>query len=117
MLLHPLGPSAAMCSIFPHLRRRVTHLAYAGVGHTLDIQRPLEYDAVYDLNAIAAKSQSDNSKPNPYEALREVCNGYVVYFSMLGERGTYDCVSVVHADVDDDDHTSDIESLPAMIPW
>ena len=62
-----------MCAIFPHLRRRVTHLAYAGVGHTLDIQRPLNYDAVYDLHALAAKAQPSNPKPDPYEALRDVC--------------------------------------------
>src|SRR5690242_5854427 len=38
------GPSAAAAHFFPYLRPLVQHLAYAGSGHTLDIQRQLGYD-------------------------------------------------------------------------
>lgn len=43
------GPTAAIADFFPHLRRQFHHLAYIGTGHTLDLQRPFAYDAIYDL--------------------------------------------------------------------
>ena len=38
------GPSAAIAQIFKFLREYVHTIAFAGTGHTLDIQRPLYYD-------------------------------------------------------------------------
>src|SRR5262245_45720363 len=45
------GPSAAMAQVFEHLRPRVRYLAFAGGGHTCDIQMQLPYDAVHRLPA------------------------------------------------------------------
>lgn len=45
------GPSAAISEIFPYLRKRISHLGYIGDGHTLDLQRKLSYDAIYDCGA------------------------------------------------------------------
>jgi hypothetical protein len=42
------GPSAAISEIFPYLRNRISHLSYIGTGHTLDLQRKLPYDEVFD---------------------------------------------------------------------
>ncbi len=42
------GPSAAIAEIFPYLRKQIGHLSYIGYGHTLDLQRALPYDNIYD---------------------------------------------------------------------
>lgn len=42
------GPTAAIASFFPQLRGAVETLAYIGEGHSLDLQRPLPYDALYN---------------------------------------------------------------------
>lgn len=44
------GPSAAIGEIFPYLRNRVSHLSYVGRGHTLDLQKKLPYDEVFDCS-------------------------------------------------------------------
>lgn len=43
------GPTAAIADFFPHLREKFSHLAYIGCGHTLDLQRPFAYDAIYEM--------------------------------------------------------------------
>ncbi|MCB1136931.1 MAG: hypothetical protein KDK78_11735 [Chlamydiia bacterium] len=43
------GTTAAIADFFPSLRGEFEHIAFAGSGHTLDLQRGLAYDAVYDL--------------------------------------------------------------------
>src|SRR5262249_44955406 len=45
------GPTAAIADFFPHLRERFDYIVYAGVGHTLHLQRSLPYDEVIDLSA------------------------------------------------------------------
>lgn len=47
------GPSSAIADFFPHLKERFEFVAYAGAGHTLDLQGPLPYDAVYPLQGTA----------------------------------------------------------------
>ncbi|MEI8223875.1 MAG: hypothetical protein WCG20_01990 [bacterium] len=42
------GPAAAIATFFPYLRNDYETLAYMGTRHTLDLQRSLAYDAVYD---------------------------------------------------------------------
>lgn len=43
------GPTAAIADFFPHLRQQFHHVAYIGCGHTLDLQRPFAYDALYEM--------------------------------------------------------------------
>lgn len=42
------GPAAAIATFFPHLRDSFKHIGYLGTRHTLDLQKPLHYDALYD---------------------------------------------------------------------
>ena len=44
------GPPAAVSIVAKHLRPHVEHLSYAGVGHTLDLQRGVGYDEVLDVD-------------------------------------------------------------------
>ncbi|NTW13882.1 MAG: hypothetical protein HGA31_02530 [Candidatus Moranbacteria bacterium] len=44
------GPAAAIATFFPMFRERFGHIAYIGSGHTLDLQRPLPYDDIFDLS-------------------------------------------------------------------
>ncbi len=43
------GPTAAIAEFFPFLRERFATIGYVGTGHTLDLQRPLPYDAIHAL--------------------------------------------------------------------
>ncbi|MEC9290840.1 MAG: hypothetical protein VX730_00390 [Pseudomonadota bacterium] len=42
------GPTAAIASFFPLLKGQVERISYIGDGHSLDLQKPLDYDAIYD---------------------------------------------------------------------
>src|SRR3989338_2071515 len=44
------GPTAAIASFFPHLRKRFACIGYMGKGHTLDLQSDLEYDEIIDIS-------------------------------------------------------------------
>jgi hypothetical protein len=44
------GPSASIASIFPSLRPMIEHLDYVGVGHSLDLQRKLAYDNIFNIS-------------------------------------------------------------------
>ena len=46
------GPTTAIASFFPYLRGRFSHIAYMGEGHTLDLQRSLAYDAIFDSSEM-----------------------------------------------------------------
>lgn len=46
------GPSAAIAEIFPYLRDRIAHLSYIGMGHTLNLQKNLPYDDVYEYGNL-----------------------------------------------------------------
>eukprot|EP00294_Goniomonas_avonlea_P005321 CAMPEP_0114544702 /NCGR_PEP_ID=MMETSP0114-20121206/3014_1 /TAXON_ID=31324 /ORGANISM="Goniomonas sp, Strain m" /LENGTH=811 /DNA_ID=CAMNT_0001729093 /DNA_START=57 /DNA_END=2492 /DNA_ORIENTATION=+ len=59
------GPSAAVGHFFRYLRPRIAHLAYAGLGFTLDIQRQLPYDEVLDLKL--AKTDEDSSAQDTWK--------------------------------------------------
>ena len=49
------GPAAAISIVAKHLRPHLEHLSYAGVGHTLDLQRHVGYDEILDLNPSSPK--------------------------------------------------------------
>lgn len=42
------GPTAAIAEFFPFLRDKIKDLAFIGTGHTLDLQKKLKYDCVYN---------------------------------------------------------------------
>ncbi|MFH1461988.1 MAG: hypothetical protein ABIF12_03520 [bacterium] len=44
------GPTAAVAEFFPYLRDKIKTLDFAGTGHTLDLQRKLSYDNIYNLD-------------------------------------------------------------------
>lgn len=46
------GPTAAIADCFPFLQQSCGRIGYAGRAHTLDLQRKLPYDAVYDLTEL-----------------------------------------------------------------
>lgn len=43
------GPTAAIAECFPHLKSHFAGIGFAGKGHTLDLQRPLAYDHIHNL--------------------------------------------------------------------
>jgi len=65
------GPAAAIAAFASHLRPRCSVLGYAGVGHTLDLQRGLPYDSVHDLTA------------KPLDEWRAVLSGYDAVLTAL----------------------------------
>jgi hypothetical protein len=44
------GPTAAIADCFPFLKERFSTIGFIGSGHTLDLQRPLAYDAIHDVS-------------------------------------------------------------------
>jgi|JI6StandDraft_1071083.scaffolds.fasta_scaffold00109_5 hypothetical protein len=46
------GPTAAIADCFPFLRKHFSTIGFAGTGHTLDLQRPLAYDAIHDVSQL-----------------------------------------------------------------
>ncbi len=49
------GPTAAIADCFPFLREHFSKVGYVGVGFTLDLQRPLPYDAMHDITGVPAE--------------------------------------------------------------
>lgn len=62
------GPTAAIAECFPYLRPLFSTIGFAGRGHTLDLQRPLPYSRVHDLDV---------------EAANEVFAGYDIFVTAL----------------------------------
>ena len=69
------GPSAAVASIFPHVRERFEHIGYVGSGHTLDMQTNLDYDAIYDLSNLKT--------PERDKVIRELSGDYDLFFTAM----------------------------------
>lgn len=46
------GPTAAIADCFPFLRKHFSTIGFVGTGHTLDLQRPLAYDAIHDASQL-----------------------------------------------------------------
>jgi hypothetical protein len=65
------GPTAATASFFPLLKGQVDRISYIGDGHSLDLQRPLAYDEIYDL--------ADMNEEQLIETLQQ----YDVFFTSL----------------------------------
>jgi len=53
------GPTAAIASFFPLLKGQVDCISYIGDGHSLDLQKPLAYDAIYDSGDMSDESLAD----------------------------------------------------------
>ncbi len=69
------GPTAAIADCFPYLRKHFGKVGYVGVGFTLDLQRPLPYDALHDISGVPAQSQD--------AALAEIFSQYDVFLTAL----------------------------------
>ncbi len=72
------GPTAAIASFFPHLRDHFNEIAYIGKHHTLDLQRNLPYDVVYDV--------SDVDKSDYTEKLLSTLSDYDVFLSAMDHK-------------------------------
>lgn len=53
------GPTAAIAALQPLLRDKFAEIAYIGSGHTLDLQRQLPYNAVYDQSKLSTEQQHE----------------------------------------------------------
>lgn len=69
------GPTAAIADVFPFLRGHFAQMGYVGSGHTLDLQRPLAYDAIHDLSGLEA-ADADRE-------LAEIFARYDLFFTAL----------------------------------
>ena len=67
------GPTSAIAEFFPYLRNRIIHLAYIGTGHTLDLQRKLPYDSIYDY--------SDTDSDNRRTQFEKIAKTYDVFIT------------------------------------
>ncbi len=65
------GPTAAIADCFPFLRKQFSTIGFVGTGHTLDLQRPLAYDAIYDASQLSE------------EALKEIFAQYDIFLTAL----------------------------------
>jgi hypothetical protein len=65
------GPTAAIADCFPFLRKHFNTIGFVGTGHTLDLQRPLAYDAIYDVSSLSE------------EALNEIFAQYDIFLTAL----------------------------------
>ena len=68
------GPTAAIADCFPFLRKHFSTIGFVGTGHTLDLQRPLAYDAIHDLSLLdsgACQSTTDRPVETPAETPAE----------------------------------------------
>lgn len=69
------GPTAAIADCFPYLRGHFKHIGYVGAGHTLDLQRPLAYDAIHDLSGLGEDEAES--------AFASICAGYDLFLTAL----------------------------------
>jgi len=56
------GPTAAIASFFPYLRAKVGYLAFVGKNHTLDLQKTLAYDKVFDISGLSSEEEKKELK-------------------------------------------------------
>lgn len=69
------GPSVAVASIFPYLRKRFKNVGFVGKAHTLDVQRKLPYNATFDIS---------NLRPDEEKArLKEIAGNYDLFFTAM----------------------------------
>jgi hypothetical protein len=69
------GPTAAIADCFPFLKQRLGTIGFIGTGHTLDLQRPLAYDAIHDVSQLR-EAELDN-------ALNDIFAQYDVFVTAL----------------------------------
>lgn len=53
------GPSAAIASIYPHLRAEFETVSYVGKHHTLDLQQGLDYTKIHDVSFMGKDERED----------------------------------------------------------
>ncbi|HLC56419.1 MAG TPA: hypothetical protein VJJ23_04240 [Candidatus Nanoarchaeia archaeon] len=51
------GPAAAIASFFPYLKKYFNNIGYVGKNHTLDLQRNLNYNLIYDLSKLSSSQE------------------------------------------------------------
>jgi hypothetical protein len=73
------GPTAAIADCFPFLKVRFSTIGFIGSGHTLDLQRPLAYDAIHDVSHLSEAAGEANAD----KALNEIFAQYDVFVTAL----------------------------------
>ena len=71
------GPTAAIADCFPFLRKHFSTIGFVGTGHTLDLQRPLAYDAIHDVSSLS------NSATSEEQTLNEIFAQYDIFLTAL----------------------------------
>lgn len=71
------GPTAAIADCFPFLRKHFSTIGFVGTGHTLDLQRPLAYDAIHDVSSLSNSATSED------QALNEIFAQYDIFLTAL----------------------------------
>jgi hypothetical protein len=72
------GPSAAIASVFPHLRSVFDTVGYVGKHHTLDLQRALPYDQIHDVSSMG--------KEERFETLQPIFAEYDIFLSAMDHK-------------------------------
>jgi hypothetical protein len=57
------GPTAAIAGFFTHLRAAFDTIGYMGKKHTLDLQKDLPYNAIYDVTDTPKDRRGENYAP------------------------------------------------------
>lgn len=73
------GPTAAIADCFPFFREYFSTIGFIGSGHTLDLQRPLAYDAIHDVSHLSEGAGDANAD----KALNEIFAQYDVFVTAL----------------------------------
>ncbi len=73
------GPTAAIADCFPFLKERFSTIGFIGSGHTLDLQRPLAYDAIHDVSHLSEAAGEANAD----KTLNEIFAQYDVFVTAL----------------------------------
>lgn len=68
------GPASIAAQLFPYLHTRIRNLDFAGAGHTVDLQKGLEYRNIIEL--------PDSRAPQNEERLREILPNYQLIISV-----------------------------------
>lgn len=78
------GPTAAIADCFPFLKQRFGSIGFIGTGHTLDLQRPLAYNAIHDVSQLSASATDEtDAEPDVDQALNDIFAQYDVFVTAL----------------------------------
>lgn len=72
------GPTAAIASFHPHLKKHFNDISYIGKHHTLDLQRHLDYHDIHDISDIDRQQNEDQ--------IISILSDYDVFLSAMDHK-------------------------------